>query len=468
MIKMMLSKHRTCSHPAHGSGLYFPCLWGLIALIGFLTACSNMPDLHQVVDTGDGDFIITRVHTEHISVQERTWQIYLTKLNNDSEPMWDAQTLNKEGSTHRMLKDGDGGVIIAFMDRRGEDPGSDIYIQRFDRLGNALWGQAGMPLYVGPGHQFLGSNIVADGAGGAIVVWGDATQAFYAQRINASGQVLWGIGGVPVVATGQSVFKASVAEDGAGGAFIVWRDERGASGTSHTLYAQHLDAQGYPLWPENGIPLSPALYYGGFGVVADGSGGLVVVWEKRAHEGLYAQRFNADGQPCWEQDVPLPGDVRNPPPRVAQDEQGDFLIYWASSGVRVQKLDFEGRKLWSDSAIFVGGALEDTITDVHALPDNAGGAFVVWRVGRITQDGHIYVQHLDAAGNALWPRSGVLAYPLAAKYQGFPQIASDHAGGVIIFSLLGRTPARSEVYSQRIDADGNLLWPEKGVRIRFK
>jgi hypothetical protein len=452
MIRMMQPEHRACSHPSRRRVLCFPFLWGLITLMGFLTACSNVPDLYQVVDTG-----------------ERTRQIYLTRLNSAGEPVWDTRTLNKEGSVHKMLNDGDGGVIIAFMDIRGEDPGSDIYIQRFDRIGNALWGQDSTPLHVGKGHQFLGSNIVGDGAGGAIVVWGDAdAYTFYAQRINASGQVLWGTGGVPVVATGKSVFKASVAEDGAGGAFIVWLDERGASGTFHTLYAQHLDAQGHPLWQENGIPLSLVLYHSGVGVVADGSGGLVVVWEKRVREGLYAQRFNADGQPCWEQDVPLPGDIRQPPPVVTMDGQGDFLVFWAGRGVRVQKLDLEGHKLWSDFAIFMGGELEDAITDIHAISDNAGGAFAVWRVGKMTQDGSIYIQHLDAAGNAQWPRNGVLAYPLASKYQGFPQIVSDHAGGVIIFSLLGRTPARAEVYSQRIDADGNLLWSEKGVHIRFE
>lgn len=465
MIRMQPAKHRACRHPARRRVLDLLFLGGLIALMGFLTACTNFPDLHQVVDTDEGNFIITRVHSESISVQERTQQIYLTRLNGASEPVWDTRTLNKEGSGHKMLVAGDGGVMIAFMDKRGEAPGSDIYIQRFDKAGHPLWGPEDVSLCVDAGRQFVVHDIVADGAGGAIVVWGDDTRAFYAQRITASGQTLWGIGGVPVVATGESVFKASMAEDGAGGAFIVWRDRRGASGTPETLYAQHLDAQGHPLWQENGIPLSTALCHG---VVADGSGGLVVVWEKDFREGLYAQRFNADGQPDWEQEVPLPGDVRQPPPMVTKDEQGDFLIFWASSGVRVQKLDSEGHKLWNDSAIFVGRTLEDAITDVHALPDDAGGAFVVWRVGKMTQDGHIYVQHLDAAGNAQWPGSGVLVYPLASKYQGFPQIVSDHAGGVIIFSLLGRTPARAEVYSQRIDADGNLLWSEKGVRIRFE
>ena len=454
----------------------------LLVLIALLAGCVPNPGFHQVVDTGDGGFVITRIHTERISFEAYTHQIYLTKLNGDGEPVWDMRTVNKRGDAHTMLVGGDGGVIIAFMDIRGERRGSedvapfspaDLYIQRFDETGRPLWGPADVPLRVDAERRSTPHGIVADGAGGAIVVWDDA-QAFYAQRIDASGQTLWDTEGVPLVGAEKSAYEASAIEDGAGGAFIVWRD-------SHTLYAQHLNAQGRPLWRENGIRLTSISSSGKAVAGADGYGGLVAVWEKHvpagvAQKGPYVQRFAADGRPCWEQNVSLPGDLHwrsAPPGGVTPDGQGNVLISWGIGGVHVQKLDLEGRKLWSDDAIFSIELIEDlshSITDIAAIPDDAGGAFVVWRVGESPmKGGEIYVQYLDAGGHPQWPGHGALVYPQAAHYyQGYPQLLRGHTGGIVVFSLLGRTLQRAEIHAQKIDSAGHLLWSEKGAPMRFE
>jgi hypothetical protein len=70
----------------------------LFILIALLPRCVPNPGFHQVVDTGDGGFVITRVHTERISFEVYTQQIYLTKLNGDGEPVWDRRTVNKRGN----------------------------------------------------------------------------------------------------------------------------------------------------------------------------------------------------------------------------------------------------------------------------------------------------------------------------------------------------------------------------------
>jgi len=45
---------------------------------------------------------------------------------------------------------------------------------------------------------------------------------------------------------------------------------------------------------------------------------------------------------------------------------------------------------------------------------------------------------------------------------------SNHNGGVVVFSWLGKTLNRAEIYGQKIDAEGNLLWSEEGLRVRFE
>jgi beta propeller repeat protein len=87
------------------------------------------------------------------------------------------------------------------------------------------------PISVQTNLQYAAS-ITTDGAGGAIIVWSDWRSGegdVYAQRINAAGQVLWDADGKAVcTATGNQSFP-TIYSDAAGGAFIVWQDNRGAN-----------------------------------------------------------------------------------------------------------------------------------------------------------------------------------------------------------------------------------------------
>ena len=78
-------------------------------------------------------------------------------------------------------------------------------------------------------------HLVSDGSQGAVVYWpdyredyGDVTaDAIYAQRIDANGKSLWAFNGIAVcTADGSQMMSRGVA-NGSGGAFIVWVDERG-------------------------------------------------------------------------------------------------------------------------------------------------------------------------------------------------------------------------------------------------
>src|SRR5215204_456768 len=75
---------------------------------------------------------------------------------------------------------------------------------------------------------------------------------WWCSRDHASAQ--WGHAAdlqTPVCAVvGASVFETRVTSDGAGGMFAVWKDTRN-SATGYDIYAQHLGANGRPLWTVN-------------------------------------------------------------------------------------------------------------------------------------------------------------------------------------------------------------------------
>lgn len=105
-------------------------------------------------------------------------------------------------------------------------------------------------------------------------------------------------------------------------------------------------------------------------------------------------------------------------------------------------------------------------SDVEISKDGNGGYFIVWAQRNSGVYGtDIYAQHIDSNGNKLWLNTGVVICN-AANDQSWPQVTTDDAGGAIIVWQDSRLSfSNQEIYAQRIDAKGNILWAENGLRI---
>ena len=98
------------------------------------------------------------------------------------------------------------------------------------------------------------------------------------------------------------------------------------------------------------------------------------------------------------------------------------------------------------------------------ISDGAGGAIVVWqdqREGTYIWD--VYAQRLDGEGNLLWDAGGVNVSQLGGS-QWHPVLVSDGAGGAIIAYLNDRT-ADLSIVAQRIRPNGTLAWPAGGIML---
>lgn len=87
----------------------------------------------------------------------------------------------------------------------------------------------------------------------------------------------WQVGGKAICVRPDGQFDPIVVADGSGGAVIVWVD--GRSSTSQDLYAQRVNAAGVTLWTANGLSVcSAAGNEVDPAAVSDGAGGLIVTW----------------------------------------------------------------------------------------------------------------------------------------------------------------------------------------------
>ncbi|MFH1022407.1 MAG: fibronectin type III domain-containing protein [Planctomycetota bacterium] len=367
------------------------------------------------------------------------------------------------------VSDGAGGVIVAWQDARsGAD--NDIYAQRVTATG-PQWTAGGIPVVTLAQDQ-ANPAAVSDGAGGVIIGWQDfrsgADNDIHAQRLDSDGNALWTANGVLVTGAISHQELPKMIADGAGGAILAWRDSRG--GVTSDIYAQRLDADGNPLWTADGVAVCAAAGDQDKPVlVSDGAGGAVVAWTdlRGADRDIYAQRLDADGNPLWAADgvavCAAAGDQDLP--AMVPDGAGRAIVAWqdyrngGDNDVYAQRMNPVGAADWAANGIALSAAAGDQQSPI-LVSDGAGGAIAAWQDYRSGANNDIYAQRVNTSGDVLWTAGGV-AVSAAAGEQRNPAGISDGAGGAIIAWRDARSGA-DDIYARKIGADGAAAWTADG------
>jgi hypothetical protein len=96
------------------------------------------------------------------------------------------------------------------------------------------------------------------------------------------------------------------------------------------------------------------------------------------------------------------------------------------------------------------------------VSDGRGGAFVIWHDKRESRTA-IYAQHLNEVSQPTWKQDGI-PVAVAAKDQLAFTAISDGKNGVMIFWQDLRNDT-GDIYGQRLDESGKLLWGAAGVEV---
>ncbi len=366
---------------------------------------------------------------------------YAQKVDRDGYVQWTMDGVYLGGtiwsalSNIGIVSDGAGGAIVVWRDTRVSLMESDIYAQRIDASGTVLWTAEGVPICTATGGQ-VAPVILSDGVGGAIIAWSDGRVGFpndndiYAQRINSSGVVQWTADGVLVCAANEDQTDPGITEDGSGGAVIGWLDHRV---TYFDIYAQRINSSGVPQWAADGVAVCATEGYQYFhGIVTDGSGGGILLWADNLSR-IFARRINSAGTPQWAADgVEICSETYRVSPQITADGSGGAIICWDGYGrlpdswdhqwgVFASKINSSGTELWGTEGIPVfqrgiyGGFV--SIQYSQLVTDGYGGAVIAWQEDYYDNPG-IYVQRLDAGGNALWnPNAERLTTHIAQRVQ---------------------------------------------------
>jgi hypothetical protein len=360
----------------------------------------------------------------------------------------------------RIVSDGAGGMIVAWTDMRTGT--ADVYAQRLDGSGRAMWGPDGIPIRAGT-SEFELVAMVTDGGDGAILLWTLDREDIYGQRVDGSGNVYWGATGTSCPVTDTPRQLVAVA-DGAGGVIFAWVEARGVA---DDIVGQRFDASGFEVWSHGGIyVIDPSV--GGFQsdpcVDADGSGGAV--FAALSEGDVIAQRVYASGA-VWVAAgvvVTMPVSIDRGPPAIAYDGSGGAFVTWhegppGGSDIVLNWVDASGTAQWTGRPAICSATNDQLHPDIMNI--GSGNTVLCWHDKR---DGKfdIYAQRVDAIGTTLWAANGM---PVCTDNhdQFGPQILSSGAPELVI--AYRDTRGGETIAAQKIDAGGGTRWTSDGVDV---
>jgi len=359
-----------------------------------------------------------------------------------------------EQSYPGITPDGSGGAIIAWEDlRNGND--RDIYAQRVDSNGNILWKVGGVIIFDSTvaTNYIRVLQITTDGSGGAVIAWHDKLSGYnskiFVQRVNSKGEPQWTTNGV-AVCTGNTQLSPQIISDGSGGCIITWRHIIPTDNLNTDIYAQRLDASGTLQWGVGGKAIcTAALWQLRPQLTIDGSGNTIIVWQDGRNGNdnfdIYAQRLDINGNSLWNAGGVAICTAANTQefPGIIAGNSGDAIITWRDSrngniDIYAQRVDNNGNFLWNQGGLPICTETGDQATP-YIIPDGMGGAILAWQ----NVSGGIYGQRVNKDGLVQWKENGMKI----SDGSGFGHMIADGSGGaILIYSY----------YVQRITEDGIL------------
>lgn len=204
--------------------------------------------------------------------------------------------------------------------------------------------------------------------------------------------------------------------------------------------------------------------------ITDGSGGAIIAWQDRRNgkSEIYVQRMNANGNPLWLLNgIAICNQDSSFNPSIVSDGSGGAIIAWESyrgsvtTDIFAQRVNSNGLIQWTLNGLPVAVVVfnQDSIAMVA---DGLGGAIITWQDYRTnTGNSQVYAQRMNSIGTILWTANGVGICTHAFPSRG-PKIVSDGLGGAFI-TWYDKRAGNYDIYTQRIAAGGAVVWSTNGV-----
>ena len=364
------------------------------------------------------------------------------------------------------IHDGNGGYYVFWFDDRVAANATELYGQHYDVNGTPQWTTNGKQIFSAPNSDLFYYSVIRNVAGnlffgiteGAPGTGGDTIRVL---KTDPDGNPIWAQptlvgakGGGPIYATNVQLIEKDSGVYVAH--YLIW------TGGSTVLRINRVDDSGTLLWALNGIQV-PNGGAGGFGVVHDAAGGLLIYWRNGNGLGtsLGVRRMDENGNFLWAGNVnPAAGtpglgyDYRG-----ISDNNGGLILTWVEvpSNIKMARMDTTGTLVWSGGVLPV--CVESHSQDRCRIILNGNYIFVAWLDSRPpASNADAYIQKFDLNGQPQWTLDGVKCSNVNTYIPNTRMVASD--SGSVIYTIDGNIYG---FVTQKIKADSTLAWPAPGT-----
>jgi len=370
----------------------------------------------------------------------------------------------------------DGGCYISWFDNA--DGGYDVYLQRLDADGVEQWAHNGVLVADRGFSSTQDYGLAVDAAGNALLAFRDdrgADVQIAAAKVDPSGTLLWGAGGLLLTATTDFVAAPKIAGTSDGNVVVAWTQDV-------DVVAMKLDPSGAPLW---GAPatLSPAS--GSFAlsdVQAAESGNAIVAFVRSAGGSgprhLWAQKLSSeDGASLWDSShVKVYDDASGSLqfgnfPSFLPDGSGGAVFGWYTSSpslqCRAQRILASGAEAFAHNGVEVS---TDTtrlrVSPAFAWAPASSQIFLFWtELNSLQSQFGLYGQKLDATGNRQWSATGKELLPLASTE--LTQVrALPWGSGAVVTWVETLAVSSQPIRASRLDGNGDAMWSPGTVSLK--
>jgi Ca2+-binding RTX toxin-like protein len=340
--------------------------------------------------------------------------------------------------------DANGDFVVTWQSYYQDGSGQGIYAQRYNV--NGVRQGAEFKINTSTLNNQQGPAIAMDADGDFVIAWSSyngsqdgSSTGVYAQRYNAAGVAQGGEFLVNTFTTGTQS-SPSVGMDSAGNIVIAWQSLGQDAGADGGIYARRYNSAGAAQGTEflvnsftTGAQLQPDIAMNDFG-------DFVVVWVSFGQDGdsfgIYGQEYHAGGSTFGgEFLVNQITTGSQATPKVAMDEQGDYLIAWSFDGADGSLGGIKARFFEANQAPGNEFRVNTFTTDQQVRPDVAaageGDFIVAWDSNG--QDGSstgVYAQRYKTSGPVQGGEFRVNTY--TTFVQTAPVVAMDSEGDYVI------------------------------------
>ncbi len=382
----------------------------------------------------------------------------------------------------KLVPTADGGFYVSWLGGGGD--GYDVYLQRLDADGDALWEPDGIRVADRDLSSTEDYGLAVDADDNALLAFrfpdaGGTIQAV-ANVVSPDGELRWDAPGVFASDDASAAAAPRIAATSGGSAVVAW-----TSFTSGGIVLQKLDAEGAPLW---GAGVSLVLPSGVFFLAdlhADPAGNPIVSGSAQLSNfdrRLWTQKLSAsDGAPLW---GATPVEVFDGsdgalqfgyfPPFVPDGEGGAVFAWYQVGGasearVRVQHVLADGSTAFPQNGVDAATGTDRERSAPSAAYDAAtDDIYVVWpedqQVGSTRTFG-VSAQRIDDVGVRRWGEAGRTLVPLGDMPASQVSALTMPDGAVFAWSL-GTAPSPMRIEAARLGAESDFVWPGEIVPLK--